>query len=158
MAASADPKTPGTWNRYAYVGGDPANNNDPHGTDQFDLGGFDPTDGFDDGGGYAGLNPCIQIGYGLFGGAFNCGMPVVQMCIRDSPQGEGWQTGRMPSVPAHGGDADAGEWRGHSRDSGDAGAREADDDGDVYAGLDQAAEAGLRSHASGRRAGACAGC
>jgi RHS repeat-associated protein len=85
MAASADPKTPGTWNRYAYVGGDPANNNDPHGTDQFDLGGFDPTDGFDDGGGYAGLNPCIQIGYGLFGGAFNCGMPVVPYQPPTSP-------------------------------------------------------------------------
>jgi site-specific recombinase XerD len=80
---------------------------------------------------------------------------LVRGYIRKAKVGK---TGRMPSVPAHGGDADAGEWRGHSRDSGDAGAREADDDGDVYAGLDQSAEAGLRSHASGRRAGACAGC
>ena len=29
--ASAGPKDPGTWNRYAYVSGDPVNSNDPRG-------------------------------------------------------------------------------------------------------------------------------
>ena len=28
---TADPKNPGSWNRYAYVNGDPVNFNDPHG-------------------------------------------------------------------------------------------------------------------------------
>ena len=93
--ASAGPEDPGSWNRYAYVEGDPVNKFDP--TGQFFLVpacgvGDDPCVGFVgismggsflggndpyDGGGYAGLNPCAAIVYGLYGGSVNCAAPVI---------------------------------------------------------------------------------
>ena len=62
------------------------------------------------------------------------------------------QDGRLPSVPPHRGDADAGERRRYPGDSGAARAREADDHGTLHARVDQSAEAGLRCDASGREA------
>ena len=60
------------------------------------------------------------------------------------------QDGRLPPVPPHGGDADAGERGRHPGDSGNAGARQDLDDGAVYAGFDQPAAAGVPGNASGR--------
>jgi hypothetical protein len=82
-AGSADPKTPWSWNRYGYTGGDPVNNNDPHGLDNvcgpdgtFDGEGCIDTGGGDYGGGDTppSLNPCVQVYEGIPGGV-NCTPP-----------------------------------------------------------------------------------
>ena len=95
MAASAIASNPGSWNRYAYVGGDPINFNDRKGLsrcnpDAVDDGGSDDScgddGGGDDGGGDGsggdggngpslGSNPCTQIYQALLGGTVSCTPP-----------------------------------------------------------------------------------
>jgi len=67
---SVHPKSPGRWNRYGYVGGDPVNHNDPRGLDQ--SGCTDP----DDPDCPAEPDPCWDLSLGLFDGSFTCGAPV----------------------------------------------------------------------------------
>jgi RHS repeat-associated protein len=68
-----DPTTPGSWDRYAYVLGDPVNNRDRHGTELEDCpeegcgdeGGDDGDDGGDDDGGVTWVNRCIALVWGV---------------------------------------------------------------------------------------------
>ena len=84
LASSADPNTPGSWNRYNYTLGDPVNSIDPTGTNGVIICGLGADDGCGSGlggwdvpgaNGYAGLNPCLQISDALFGGSVFCGSP-----------------------------------------------------------------------------------
>ena len=77
-------------------------------------------------------------------------MQLTKLVRRYLVKSEDRQDGRLPSVPPHGGDADAGERRRHPGDPGDARAREAIDHGTLHARLDQSAQAGVRCDASGR--------
>jgi hypothetical protein len=92
-AGSADPKSPGTWNRYGYTGGDPVNSNDPRGLDNvcgpngtFDGEGCTYTGGGDYGGGDTPpvLNPCVQIYEGV-SGSVNCVGPVTTVATSAQP-------------------------------------------------------------------------
>ncbi len=69
---SVHPKIPGSWNRYAYVGGDPVNHNDPRGLDQSVC--TDPSD--PDCPASPEPDPCWDLSLGLFDGSVNCGAPV----------------------------------------------------------------------------------
>jgi hypothetical protein len=62
----SDPTTPGSWNRYAYVLGDPVNNRDSRGTDLEECD-EDCGDGIGDleGGGVFQVNPCIVMVWGV---------------------------------------------------------------------------------------------
>jgi len=106
LAASAMADDPGSWNRYAYVGGDPANHSDPSGQDPncgpnmiwdgegcTDGSGTEEPSGSGDGSvgdEYSGLNPCVQIYSALFGGSANCGAPVTTVGYTPPPPNMQW--------------------------------------------------------------------
>ena len=94
LASSAMAGDPGSWNRFAYVGGDPANRNDPSGMsadctgDDCCLGDGccygDGTDCYDPGDGGP-EDPCLQISNAMFGGLLACGSPVIPVGAPDQP-------------------------------------------------------------------------
>jgi len=84
-AASADPQTPQSWNRYGYVLGDPVNHNDPRGMDEPIFCGDDDCP-YDPGDGGGGFDPCDQIINSLLGGTVNCGSPVLPVVPPQEPQ------------------------------------------------------------------------
>ncbi len=69
---SVHPKSPGSWNRYAYVGGDPVNGNDPRGLDESVCTDPDDSDCPDP----TAPDPCWDLSLSLFDGSLNCGAPV----------------------------------------------------------------------------------
>jgi RHS repeat-associated protein len=95
--ASAGPKDPGSWNRYAYTRGDPVNRIDPRGLDDFSLGGLDFSGtGSDDGtwGYYGGLTAmdCYED-------PEECEMDDWNSILYDQPQGPGGSGGGGGSPP-----------------------------------------------------------
>ena len=78
FGGSAQPAIPQSWNRYAYVGNDPANNFDPEGLDDggynyYDVFGSGQTSSSGGGGGLASYSPYLSIDYAGFSGAVAAG-------------------------------------------------------------------------------------
>lgn len=81
-----NPSDPGTWNRYEYVGGDPANRSDPDGTDWIFIFNPPPSLPLDP---FAGMNPA-PVPYGV---AYNC---LVYGTCQVSQSSEGGTSGPLP--------------------------------------------------------------
>jgi len=94
---SVHPKSPASWNRYAYVGGDPVNHNDPRGLDQSVC--SDP--GNPDCPAPTAPDPCFDLSLDLFDGGVNCGAPVDSDDGDDASSGDDSSASPPPCDPKY---------------------------------------------------------